>query len=192
MLLIQVNRSLLDKPSSTWLAHQPILCEIWFVSDFVNYHKRDVQLPHGCKDLVEVLNLQPSANPLEGKRLYSGKLRDLPDYVTRLASSPKPSNSLVVVSRKLAGVHLFYRTKGGPLELHLTVRWHEFDQVKIIRMFFSERGFVAAQDYPSMGSQVFYYELPRVPELVSRLVIDLFADVYFLDDEAPVHFVFAP
>ena len=161
------------------------------MSEFVNYHKRDVQLPHGCKDLLDVLNLQSPATPPHPGRHCSGKLHDLADHVTRLISSPRPSNGLLIMSKRGA-VQLFYRTKEGPLELHLNVPWQKTDSVKGIRAFFFEQGLVAVQDYLSMGSQVLYYELPRVAEPTSRLVVDLFAAVFGLNDETQVYFVFAP
>lgn len=166
------------------------MCQIWFVSDFVNYHKRDVQLPPGCKDLVDVLSLQPRPRLPEPSHVFRGKLRDLARHVTRLMSSLNSFNSLLIVTKRGA-VRLFYRRQEGPVELHIGLGWAQIDHVMAIRAFFTERGFVAVLDHLTQGSQIFYYDLPGVAEPTSCLVADLLRTVYLFDDDAQADFLFA-
>ena len=102
--------------------------------EFVNYHKRDVQLPHGCKDLVDLLNLQaPTAAP-EGVPLCSGGLKEVPENVARLLNSPQGCNGLIIRTAE-GTLGLFYHNRQEPLELQVRVPWTEPARVKAMREF---------------------------------------------------------
>ena len=53
-------------------------------------------------------------------------------------------------------------------------------------------GLGANKDYLSQGLYHFYYQLPRIAEHVSRLVVELLKTVYGLETETTIRFIFAP
>lgn len=125
------------------------LCENGAMSGFVNYNKRDVQLPTGCKDLIDVLNLQGAKPAPEigfqasvvSTPNFSGELSDIPRHVARLLSSRKVPNALFLVTENHSGVWVFYSTKQGPFELQFAVRCEEVKRLEAAREFFASRGF---------------------------------------------------
>lgn len=161
------------------------------MSEFVNYHKRDVQLPYGCKDLVDVLNLQAPAEASPTVLLFSGGLKEVPENVARLLNSSRLSNGLLIRTDKGA-LGLFYRTRQGPLELQIRVPWMEPERVKAVREFFVSWGLGANKDYLSQGLYHFCYDVPRIAEWVSRLVIELLKTAYSVENETTIRFIFAP
>lgn len=161
------------------------------MSEFVNYQKRDVQLPHGCKDLVDVLNLQTPAEPPQVVLLFSGGLTEVSENVARLLNSPRVSNGLLIRTDK-GTLGLFYCARQGPVELQIRVPWMELDRVKSVREFFVSWGLGANKDYLSEGLYHFCYDLPRIAERVSPLVIELLKTAYSVGNETRIRFVFAP
>ena len=158
------------------------------MSDFVNYHKRDVQLPSGCHDLIDVLNLQEPTVAPQRVRFFDGELAQIAGYVARLLSSPNLPNALCIRTEALAGLWLHYRTKHGPLELQMTVRWTEVEKVQAVRELFVVRGFGANKEYLSEGRYHFAYKVEAT--LAPQLVIDLLKTAYGLKAEARVRFIF--
>ena len=161
------------------------------MSEFVNYHKRDVQLPLGCKDLVDVLNLQAPFEAPSKVLLFSGGLAEVPENVARLLNSPRVSNGLLIRTDK-GTLCLLYRNGQDSLELQIRVPWTEPERVKAVREFFVRWGFGANKDYLSEGFYHFHYQLPRIAEHVSGLVIRLLKIAYSVGKETRVQFVFAP
>ena len=67
------------------LALRGQMCDGAFVSDLVNYNTRGVQLPPGCKDLIDVLNLSVQDMPgfpkwpsgAQPEEIETGTLQDM-------------------------------------------------------------------------------------------------------------------
>src|SRR5262245_15412573 len=70
------------------------------MNSFVNYQSRSVELPEGCNDLIDVLNLAraSSAAPCEGTQAgglgVAGFLADIGAYVSRFSTSAARVRSL--------------------------------------------------------------------------------------------------
>lgn len=170
------------------------------MSDFVNYQKRDVQLPHGCKDLLDVLNLQKATEAPESAFVatesvfrvsspsYSGELHHIPDHMARLLNSPKLPNALLIVTEQGCCFWLSYGSKEAPLELQLAVALKEVERVPAVREFFAARGFAANEDYLGKNACYFRYALEKT--LAPQLVIDLLKAAYDVKEGARLRFVF--
>ena len=161
------------------------------MSEFVNYHKRDVQLPLGCKDLVDVLNLQAPAEALSKVLLFSGGLTEVSENVVRLLNSPRVCNGLLIRTEK-GTLCLLYRNGQDSLELQIRVPWNEPERVKAVREVFVSWGFGANKDYLSQGLYHFHYQLPRIAEHVSGLVIRLLKIAYSAGNQTRIRFIFTP
>ena len=169
------------------LASRSILCENCLLSDFVNYHKRDVQLPAGCKDLIELLDLQCPAQAPARLRLIEGELRYTARYMARLIRGATLPNRLDFWLEQNHDVGLSYLIGAGPLQLQMKVSWTEVDRVKLLREFFVERGFGANKDYLALGAYRFCYSVDKT--LAPQLAIDLLKMTYGLNDGSIVRFI---
>ena len=170
---------------------------------FVDYRKRDVQLPPGCKDLIDVLNrarkiapeclgsisewLPPGAQP---ERIGHGGLGSIRNYVTwLLTAAVKPS--FLVIHAGAFPFHLFCETEAGPLALFLAIPEGDSERERPILSFFSDRCIDPAPNHPPCrsGWRVFLYPLPCVTGPAAALVITLLKSVYHVSEDTHLHFL---
>jgi hypothetical protein len=168
------------------------------MSEFVNYNKRNVDLPLGCKDFVDLLRQQgfsePSHPHCSGSVL--GKVADIEMHV-KLAYDSFPFSYLLVILPKGEGFAIgFWRTSprfsasvfvhDNPLHDHLT---RDFFNAHHLSLIDNKR-----PELP-WGLNRSSYEIRPLPLYipeVSQLFGDLLRFVCQLNDESPVTFtVFA-
>jgi hypothetical protein len=167
------------------------------MSKFVNYNKRSITLPPGCKDLIDVLHepaqreaTQPTAQAQYGssrairlssvKRKVSRLLRVEAKMVVLVLNLPDNTLTLNVV-----------RTHGEPWSA-CAVFPENSQREALIREFFVARGF---QVPPGRGtgfmiaglpaeSILVVSPLPAEPDLIAKLAADLFREVCGLGDHS--------
>ena len=175
---------------------------------FVNYQKRGVELPPGCKDLIDVLRRnrraeapggfalgrEPGAKP----DLYpSSGIAQLERYVIRILLSDAKFATLTVSSLDEQFLLGLYRdSEPSAFDLVLFVLRKNEELERSIREFFGQRGIKHTLDYLCSGGLDPNYmraiKYPLVPEAtrVAQLVADLLAKVYCLDAGAGLAFLY--
>jgi hypothetical protein len=172
------------------------------VADFVNFNKRDVSLPAGCKDLMDVLHQKmESAEPLAGPdkvrhTIVRGTLASFESNVLGALKSPSPylylsisppSKSLQFVLQRQPVVGMLARVQvkmGSPTEMEL-------------RRFLEARGFrTPDQSVPKFFSPNLPVEMScdissavDDPSRMIKLVTELFREVCRLGDSEELTFV---
>ena len=174
------------------------------MNGFVDYNNRSVQLPPGCKDLIDVLNLtrarriprdcDPASEWLpagaQAECVKTGGLGNIEVGLTRLLTAQlKPS--FLVIRAGAVPLHLLCETEAGPLDLYVALQGSDSEQEKAIRAFFSERCIDPLLDYtPAEGWRIIRYPIPCVASRAAALVIALLKGAYLISEDSPLHFVF--
>jgi hypothetical protein len=169
--------------------------------DFVNYNSRHVELPPGCKDLIDVLKQARPESPgypklpsgAQPEQMQVGKIGELADDMTWLISeSIKPSFLAILVPG--FPLELRCETDAGPLYLYLAVPSGELRRAERVRAFFDARDRKPLQDSTELDGWRFMrfmrYNLPCVVGTVSDLVGALLREVYDVRDDTPLRFVY--
>jgi hypothetical protein len=171
------------------------------VADFVNYNSRDVELPPGCKNLIDVLKQAPTESPrypklpsgAQPEQMQVGKIDELEDDMTWLISeSIKPSFLAILVPG--FPLELRCETDAGPLHLYLAVPSGELRRAERVRAFFGAHDWNPLQDSTELDGCRFMrymrFNLPCVVGPVSDLVGALLREVYDVRDTTPLRFVY--
>jgi hypothetical protein len=168
----------------------------------VNYGKRSISLPAGCKDLIDLLH--PSKQKASGPGLGGG--RESPVYKT----DHFPRAGLAQVARYIAmsvespaEVFLIYicsldeelavglRRNKGPKTFELVpMRFVSTDVSWHTEIEHSVRAFCEQQGIQPIGHRPVVYSLPIDASLVSELTIRLLRVVYGLNDESGLDFYY--
>jgi hypothetical protein len=183
------------------------------MSEFVNYRKRSVTLPSGCKDLNDLLqpyglkghwgNLltdivtSPGTPPVVPNiELFAGKISDIQKYVA-MVFEPRTSRALMLkaTSRDDLFAIQVVRLEGG-ISAEVEVQaWT--NQEKAVRSFFALRGLhipaeslMPPQFHPDLPWQVTFdiSPLPPEPPLLSKFLADLLRDAFGLSDDSELTF----
>lgn len=173
------------------------MCDGAFVSDLVNYNTRGVQLPPGCKDLIDVLNLSVQDMPgfpkwpsgAQPEEIETGTLQDMENSLTWLITdSIKPS----FLAIRIGGFPLELRceTVSGPLVLYLLVPANEMPQAELIQAFFNRRGQDVLDSAVLEQWHVFRYRVPCVARSASDLMCNLLKEAYQVSMITPLQFVY--
>ena len=124
------------------------------MDEFVNYKKRDISLPPGCKDLLDLVRasnappdaLYPAEPPLGSEPdaiELSGHLRDLEKYAAMVYESAAKNATLEIApigeTESLPPIHI-QRSTCLPLSLNITVE-DGTEQERAIRDYFTKHGF---------------------------------------------------
>ncbi len=175
---------------------------------FVNYQKRGVELPPGCKDLIDVLKGKWKAkadNVFAGKweavpkpdLFPSGGIGQIERYVTRILVSPAKFAALIMSSLDKQVVTGLYRHPcADTFDVVLFVRRNDEALEQAIRGFFKERGIDHTLDYLCSGGvepnymRALKYPLPSDAKQTAGLLADLLKGVFALDAEAGLAFAY--
>ena len=156
------------------------------MNPFVNPNKRDVLLPSGCKDLMDVLR---RSRPVHQPEIHVGELDHLHDYITKLMATLAPAAVLTIASMDgLMRIGLERSAESIAVFPELGVS----EQGRGVEEFFAERGIQACVDYLawSAGSpnRILGFTLPFDSSEASRLVAELIHSVYGPYAEAELEF----
>jgi hypothetical protein len=172
---------------------------------FVKYQKRGVQLPPGCKDLIDVLKGKAKAKipgaftgewePVPKPDLFpSGGVAQIERYVVRILVSAAKFTALTVSSLdQQVVVGLYRHPDENAFDLMLLVLRRDKELEQSIRDFFGQRGIQHTLDYLCSGvkpnsKRGLKYPLPSDSKQVAVLLADLLTKVYGLDAEAGLAF----
>jgi len=132
------------------------------MSKFVNYNKRDITLPQGKKNLIELLQSQCAPNPVGNPHAgavsseqppivlrdesCSAKIQDLEKHFTTVFESREVTSMLVVTTPADEEFEIsIVRTGEGILMAHFGVSGGT-DREKAVRSFLVHRGFNIPED----------------------------------------------
>ena len=141
------------------------------MSQFVNYSKRGVELPPGCKDLIDLLSRDKDQLPDVVRKKTEG-LRQLDDYVAGLLSSPAEYRLLSILGFGVeAGVFLEYSK--GALSAIVVIKTADSAEEHAVRESFRLVGVSPLSDQApcgAAGARVLSYPLPAsIPDVVALI-----------------------
>jgi hypothetical protein len=157
------------------------------MNKFVNYGKRSITLPEGCKDLIDVLRLgKPASGPA---RAEPGSLADVEAHIARqLRAAAKVSFLLILWGHE--GNHIQVGLIGGTLNLWAIMEdWGPTEAA--VREMFEHAGIPLASnpmETPAAPTQVHGWQLPRSAGAAAGLVCGLLRTGYGLAEAARLEF----
>lgn len=184
------------------------------MAKFVNYKKRNITLPAGCKNLSDLLPKAKSSTPRgiigithgggqdepppTDSRNWSvtGKLTDMADRVAPVFASHALCFSLDVRPSDQEPHVDVYRTGDGETCSSITVQMGT-DREKAVRDFLTRHGLrvpidsgIPASFNPNLPVHHFYELLPPPGEMsqLTAVLVDLFREVFGLTDESELSF----
>ena len=174
---------------------------------FVNYQKRGIELPPGCKDLIDVLKGKAKAKvpgafagkwgPVPKPDLFpSGGIAQIERYVVRVLASAVKFAALTISSLDEQVVAGLYRHPDeNAFDLMLFVLRKDKELEQSIREFFRQREIEHTLDYLCSGVEANHmrglkYPLPSDSKQVAMLLADLLTNVYGLDAGAGLAFAY--
>jgi hypothetical protein len=185
------------------------------MSDFINYNKRDVSLPRGCKNLIDVLQAKALRKTASGSvdhdpsklvtttNSYVGKLYDIGGFIDRIIHSTAVAVHLFITTpdHQCVVTVVSFRLEGmaSPDFTSATVDIPpNCPYEKALRTFLVKRSLTL----PDMSGPLPASFLPGIPVLPSWridplpaeaptlavLITDLFREVRSLDESSNLHF----
>jgi hypothetical protein len=184
------------------------------MSKFVNYKKRSVTLPTGCKNLIDVL--QPHGLPKLVSKTHTGGpaipsdarptvtrgesffgvLSEINKYVTMVFDSRARSFILMVTPSDEQFTVDVDRMQDGTMAASVVVQTGT-EQERAVRSFFTHRGLPVPEDsemppmfVPGVPVQITYYisPVPSEASVLSQFVLDLLRVALGLTDESQLCF----
>jgi hypothetical protein len=170
------------------------------MSQFVDYNKRNLTLPPGCKDLIDVLR-SPSSSDVQGLTVsdggvLAGRLTEIEKYVAMVFVSRARVFSLTI---KPPGEPLavdFVRTDDGRIWGCVVVKKGSGREIAM-QSFIKRRGLPTPEDAGTIGqfqAGLLVVLVDRISPLpaevadLARLVSDLFRNVCGLADDSKLSF----
>ena len=182
------------------------------MSKFVNYKKRSVTLPSGCKNLIELLQphglpklvnkthtgpIPPDERPTVTRgKSFTGGLSDINKYVTMVFESRARSFILMVTPPDEQFTVDVDRMEDGMMGAYVLVQ-SGTDQETAVRAFFAQHGLQIPEDsgtppmsVPGVPVQTTcdISPMPSEAPLLSQLVSDLLRVVLGLSDDSQLCF----
>ncbi len=152
------------------------------MNQFINYKKRSVELPAGCKDLIDVLHLakREASSTFTSQ---SGRLADVAKHLSALLKPGAKSRNVAITWRQMNYLHLM-NEEGGLTALAIV---HE-DTARepAVRGVFEAAGIAPILDEAVAGAsfvRVLAYPLPSRAPAVEQLISDLLRRGYGLAED---------
>ena len=177
------------------------------MSDFVNYNKRAVTLPSGCKDLIDLLGPGaglgqapiPGYGELPAKVVRGGAgtvpLQQLGEHVSKVCASRAKVIQFIASSpeeRLTVSLDRTWVYSVSSFTLSVLAK-HEAEQ-EAIRGFFESKGFGPANSHSSTGLPVqMTYPIPPLHAhswVLAAILIEFFKVVGGLEDVAELRFCY--
>jgi len=177
------------------------------MSDFVNFGKRSVTLPPGCKDLIDLLRpksatttLAPPKQPPAGERpkvthghRSVGGLRQVAGFLARLFESRSELSTLMISSAAEDLTAMFY-LRGSSRVFVLILIAQNASLERAVRGFYHEHGIEPVQAYPIPKQEGgglgwgLVFPMPSVPIETAQLTHDLFRTISAEGEQAEFQF----
>ena len=168
------------------------------MSEFVNYHKRGIELPPGCKDLIDVLptsrrqrktyiasGFRPAK--MREERFPTAGLAQIGRYVSMLLQWQGELFTLSLTAQDFEFPVTLYRSRSeGTAAVVLVTKQAQREQA--IRAFFEQQGIAAWDLGAADGSRGLAYPLPSDEARAVSLITEMLRSVYGLSDEAGIDF----
>jgi len=166
------------------------------VSQFINYQKRGVELPEGCKDLIDVLKLANQESLPEPDRTLVEGLADIEGYLSRMLASPAKSKFLAIFCfDPKPRTMLHFLSFGGVIHASLSVACTDPDRERAVRAVFAHAGIAPVQDlavhvwgHAEAESRSLRYPLPATAREAAGIIIELLRTAYGLPETAKLGF----
>jgi hypothetical protein len=166
------------------------------MNQFVNPKKRSIQLPPGCKDLIDVL--RPLARKVWAPRVEGGTLMDVRRCVNQLFAASEVNVQLCIGSPQ-GNDHMVLHREGTGFSGVVPMRGRE--QERLGEAFFSRRSIKPTNDevigpadgfikHPDMPTRVMVVPLPAVASDTVELVVALLREVYGVSEESRLEFLY--
>jgi hypothetical protein len=159
------------------------------MNPFVNLQKRSIQLPKGCKDLIDVLR-QPRARGIVRER---GELAHIEHCLSRLLQSAAKRKALFILSLDGQAACVLAHHDGV---LAVTVWFECRNSVReeAVRGLFVEAGINPTMDDVKSSAGVpmrgLAYPLPTVAPRAAQLTAELMRRAYGVTEEASLVFLY--
>jgi hypothetical protein len=145
------------------------------MSDFVNLRKRGVQLPAGCKDLIDVL--QRGKGRAAAKFTFWPAVRPpaLAKYLSRLLRPATGVSQLVIAWTAISCDYLHFKNEAGRLTIQ-SIIWDETNREAAVRGVFAAAGLPPILDAPAPGAsfmRVLEHRLPNSASEIEKLTLDV-------------------
>jgi len=163
------------------------------MSEFVQKPARSIELPLGCKDLIDVSEIR---NWRPGVRLRflapsTDKLAYIGGYLTRLLKSAGTSHVVCISRFQDKGQVTVIRDPdlGRPV---LFALWHNVAQQQALRALFDEAGLSPISEPVGRwkGKRSLRYPLPSGPSAAARFICEVLRAGYGLNDLAVIRLFF--
>ena len=144
------------------------------MSDFVDYNKRDAELPPGCNDLIDLLTHAGEADVNLSDQQYKGavgRISDIPTYVRALFASPASSFDLWITGQWI--IVTVWKTFQSLISATVEIQYRP-DQEGAVLNFMSSRGLEIPADSAPWNLLYHLSPLPPDPIELAQLVSDLF------------------
>ena len=160
------------------------------MNEFVNMGKRSIELPAGCKDLIDVL--QPAKrHALDNLTisLAEGGLADLAKHLANLLEQGKKTKNLGITWHELNYLHL---VNEGLFLTALLVVHDNTHREQAVRAVFAVAGLAPIRDEAVNGwsVRVLGYPLPAGASNIEELISDLLRKGYGLAENVRLEFAF--
>ncbi len=182
-----------DGPAALEPAVQRVLNVTFIMSNFVDYGKRSVALPAGCKDLIDVLRLRErNAEPHLTKAVELGGLGDVETFIARqLQAAASFSNLLILWGSGVDNIQA--ALMDGVLNLFAIMR-AKGPREAAVRAVFQHVGVALATGEPinalDAQTRVLRYQLPSNAGIAARLICDVLRRGYGVPEAARLEFYY--
>ncbi len=169
------------------------------MSQFVNFNKRSVTLPPGCKDLIDVLastrkkrkasSVPETFAPLEihKERFPSAGLAQLERFVGLLLHPRGEACVIQIAAEALSNPVTLYCSKAEKMA-GIVLDPRDVPQEEAVRSFFHSRATGSLLESAHEGTATLLYPLPRHVAAASALVRELIQEVFALGSDAGLDF----
>jgi len=163
------------------------------MNSFVNPNQRGIELPEGCKDLIDALHMSQKPSVVENKPVVPQGFADLESYVCLMSepSSKKKSLTICCWQHEDKVLLSLIRPK-GVLHVMMILNCARPENEKVARAVLDSAGISLAQDQLAgdAGNENRYliFSAPAIPREAAHLIADLLRKAYRLPSDAPLEF----
>jgi hypothetical protein len=173
------------------------------MNEFVNFNKRDVSLPPGCKDLTDLLRPKTGPSIERPRRLtatrsetVTGVVADVGKYIQIAFESPEAMFALAISTSDGRLEVNALRVEGEEPWVSLTFP-KDTEEERVVRKFFARKGLQVPEDhvtptgfFPKLPVHFIYHISPVPGDAagVAALMTDFFRQCGKLESNSPLRF----